>query len=32
MGGWEHKKKRIRSDRYHNDQCLKGNIMGYAKK
>jgi hypothetical protein len=28
MGGWDHKKKGIRSDRYHDDQCLKGNIMG----
>jgi hypothetical protein len=26
MGGWDHKKG-LRSDRYHNDQCIKGNIM-----
>jgi len=28
MGGWDHGKEGIISDRYHEDQGEKGNIMG----
>jgi len=32
MDGWDHKKIIIKSDRYHDDQCVKGNIMEWATK
>jgi hypothetical protein len=29
-GGWVHRKKRLRSDRYHDDQSEERNPMGYV--